>query len=49
MGPKGYDLHTPESTANMPVNQVSWSHSKAFLKKWPKTSETGVWTILLCT
>ena len=37
-GPQGLFSHTPESTHNVPVNQLSWSHIKNFLRKWPKTS-----------
>ena len=33
MGPGGHNLHTPESTTGMSVNQVLWSHSNTFLKK----------------
>ena len=36
---KGNFSHKPESTDNMPVNQVSESGIKFFLRKWPKTSK----------
>ena len=29
-------LHTTESTFNMPVNQLLWSHNKNVTIKWPK-------------
>ena len=34
---RGHFLHTPGSTHNMPLNQVSWSDIKNFSSKWPKT------------
>ena len=34
--PHGPFLHTNGNTHNMHVNQVSWSHIKNFLRKWPK-------------
>ena len=36
---KGNFSHKPESTDNMPVNQVSESGIKFFFRKWPKTSK----------
>ena len=37
MAHKGYFSLKPERTHNMPVNQVSWSHNKNFLRKLTKT------------
>ena len=39
MTPGGHDLLTPESTSDMPVNQVAWSHGKNVLRKWSKNSK----------
>ena len=39
---RGRFSHTHESTHNVPVNQVSWSHIKNFLRNWPKTSEIPI-------
>ena len=36
---KGHFSWTPESTHNMPLNQVSWCHVNKFWRKWPKTSK----------
>ena len=36
---RGPFLHMPESTHSVPVNQVSWSRIKTFLRKLPKTSK----------
>ena len=36
---RSHFTHTPESTHNVPVNQVSYSHIKNFLRKWPKTKK----------
>ena len=33
MGPRGHNSHTLISTSDMPVNQVSLSHRKNFLKQ----------------
>ena len=37
-------FHTPYSIRNVPVNQVSWSHIKNVLRKWPKTSKISIFT-----
>ena len=34
MATQGHNIHTPEGTSDMPVNQVSWSDSRNFLRKW---------------
>ena len=37
---------TFESTHNLPANQVSWSHIKNFLRKWPKTYKIPILLLL---
>ena len=42
LGPTGlrsHDFHTPESTSDVPVNQVLKSRSINFLRKWQKKSK----------
>ena len=39
---RGHFSQTPENTHNVPVNQVSWSHVKNFLRKWLKTSKIPI-------
>ena len=39
--------HTPESTRNMHLNQISWSHIKSFLRKQPKTSKISILPIFV--
>ena len=42
-----HNLHTIESTADMPVKQVSLSHSKNILTKWPKKPQNLNFDLLL--
>ena len=42
-----HNLPTPENTSDMPVNQVSRSHSKMFWEKWQKAQKNDFYDILL--
>ena len=43
MANNGYFSQKPERTHNMPVNQVTWSHNKNFLRKLIKAPEIQFW------
>ena len=48
-GQQGYFFtYTFDSTHNMPVNQVSESDIKTFLRKWPKTSKIPYFALIQC-
>ena len=40
--------HAPESTHDMPVNQVSWSHIKTSVRKWRITFKIPNGYLFLC-
>ena len=47
MAHRGHNLHTPESSSDMPVNQISRLYNKNFLRKKPKTSKNPIFTFFL--